>query len=196
MFLKNFRLFNNLLKESSASNTFPQFLSLKIFTFSSLFFFFFFLGLHLQLMEVPRVGTESELHLLAYTTAKTRQDSNCICDLSWGLQQCWILKPLSKARDQTQILKDTSCVLNQLSHSGNSLFTFDRLFHRIRNSKLAGLGFFSFFFLYFKDCMSLIILCFLLGKLVGFSSFSSISKVAVFLSLAFLRFLSGFDFCP
>ena len=147
-------------------------------------------------MEVPRVGTESELHLLDYTTAKTRQDSNCICDLSWGLQQCWILKPLSKARDQTQILKDTSCVLNQLSHSGNSLFTFDRLFHRIRNSKLAGLGFFSFFFLYFKDCMSLIILCFLLGKLVGFSSFSSISKVAVFLSLAFLRFLSGFDFCP
>ena len=30
--------------------------------------FFFFLGLHLQYMEVPRLGVKSELQLPAYTT--------------------------------------------------------------------------------------------------------------------------------
>ena len=30
--------------------------------------FFFFVGLYLQHMEVPRVGTESELQELAYAT--------------------------------------------------------------------------------------------------------------------------------
>ena len=34
-----------------------------------LFCFFHFLGLCLQHMEVPRLGIESELQLLAYTTA-------------------------------------------------------------------------------------------------------------------------------
>ena len=32
-------------------------------------FFFFFLGPYLQHMEVPRLGVESELQLLTYTTA-------------------------------------------------------------------------------------------------------------------------------
>ena len=43
--------------------------------------FFFFLGPYLQYMEVPRLGVESELHLLAYTTATATQDLSCICDL-------------------------------------------------------------------------------------------------------------------
>ena len=34
-----------------------------------LFNLFFFLGCHPQHMEVPRLGVESELQLLAYTTA-------------------------------------------------------------------------------------------------------------------------------
>ena len=34
-----------------------------------LFFYFSFLGPHLWHMEVPRLGAESELQLLAYTTA-------------------------------------------------------------------------------------------------------------------------------
>ena len=42
---------------------------LKLLQFLSLFFFFFFLGPHLWRMEVPRLGVESELWLLAYTTA-------------------------------------------------------------------------------------------------------------------------------
>ena len=37
-------------------------------------FFFCFLGLYLQYMEVPRIGAESELQLLANATATARQD--------------------------------------------------------------------------------------------------------------------------
>ena len=36
------------------------------------------------------------------------------------LQQCWILNPLSKARDQTCILMDTSLVFNLVRHNRNS----------------------------------------------------------------------------
>jgi len=43
-----------------------------------------------------------------------------VCDLRRSLQQHWILNPLSKARDPTGILMDTSWVLNPLSHKGNS----------------------------------------------------------------------------
>ena len=39
------------------------------FYFVLLFLLFGFLGLRLQHMEVPRLGVESELQLLAYTTA-------------------------------------------------------------------------------------------------------------------------------
>ena len=66
------------------------------------FFFFIFLGPHPWHMEVLRLGVESEL--LAYTTATARLDPICVCN-SW---QRWILNPLSKARDQTHVLMDTS----------------------------------------------------------------------------------------
>ena len=39
-----------------------------------LFFFAFLLGPHLQYMEVPRLGVEWELWLLAYTTATSTPD--------------------------------------------------------------------------------------------------------------------------
>ena len=45
------------------------------------FFFFSFLGPHLQDMEVPRLGGESELQLPAYTTATAMWDLSCICNL-------------------------------------------------------------------------------------------------------------------
>ena len=48
-------------------------------------------------------------------------DPSHICDQCCSLQQCWILNPLNKARDQTHIFMDTSQVLNPLSHNGNSL---------------------------------------------------------------------------
>ena len=55
-------------------------------------------------MEVPRLGVELELQLLAYTTATAMQDASCI------LWQHWILNPLSGARDQTHILMHPSRV--------------------------------------------------------------------------------------
>ena len=51
-----------------------------------IFFFFLFLGLHLEHMEVPRLGIESELQLLAYATATAMSELSHVCDLrhsSW-----------------------------------------------------------------------------------------------------------------
>ena len=56
-----------------------------------------FLGLHLQHMEVPRLGVQSELQLPAYTTATAMPDLSLVCDLHHSSWQCWILNPLSKA---------------------------------------------------------------------------------------------------
>ena len=85
-----------------------------------MFFFFVFLGLHLQYMEVPRLGVESELQLSACATATAVQDLSLVCNLHHSSWQHWMLNPLSKARDQTLVLMDPSCVLNPLSHSRNS----------------------------------------------------------------------------
>jgi len=61
-------------------------------------------------MEVPRLGVELELQLLAYTTATATLDLSCICNLHHSSWQHRILNPLSKARDQTHILMDSSQV--------------------------------------------------------------------------------------
>ena len=48
--------------------------------------FFGFSGLHPWHMEVPRLGSESELKLLAYTTATATPELSHVCDLhcsSW-----------------------------------------------------------------------------------------------------------------
>ena len=71
-------------------------------------------------MEVPRIGIKSDLQLQAYTTATAMQNPSCICDLYHSSQQCWILNPLSEARDRTSILMDTSQVCNLLSYNENS----------------------------------------------------------------------------
>ena len=42
------------------------------------FFFFYFLWPHLQLMEVPKLGVESKLQLLAYTTATATRESETL----------------------------------------------------------------------------------------------------------------------
>ena len=52
-------------------------------------------------MEVPKLGIELELQLLAYTTATATLDPSYICDLYHSSQQCQIPNPLSKARDRT-----------------------------------------------------------------------------------------------
>ena len=65
------------------------------------------LGLHLWRMEVPRLGVELELQLLACVTATITLDLSHVCDLHRSSWQCWILNPLSKALGRTHILVDT-----------------------------------------------------------------------------------------
>ena len=43
-------------------------------------FFVYFLGPHMQHVEVPRLGVQSELQLMAYTTATAKQDLSHVCD--------------------------------------------------------------------------------------------------------------------
>ena len=65
------------------------------------------------------LGAELELQLLAYTTAIAMWDLSCVCDLHHGSWQSWIPNPLSKARDQTCILMDTSQVHFCLATNGD-----------------------------------------------------------------------------
>ena len=62
-------------------------------------FIFFFSGPHLWHMEVPRLGLQLELQLLAYAIATVTLDLSHVCDLHHSSQQCQILNPLSKARE-------------------------------------------------------------------------------------------------
>ena len=71
-------------------------------------------------MEVPRLGVESGLQLPAYATATATQDLSRICDIHHSSRHCWILNPLSQARDLTRILVDSSQVLNLLIQNRKS----------------------------------------------------------------------------
>ena len=82
------------------------------------FGFFFFLTLHVQHMEIFRLGVKSELP--AYATATAMQDLSHICNLHHSSQQCWMLNPLSKARDWTHNLTVPSRIRQPLSHKRNS----------------------------------------------------------------------------
>ena len=56
--------------------------SLNCFCFCCCFVFFsVFLGPNLQHVEVPKLRIESELQLLAYTTATATPDLSCVWDL-------------------------------------------------------------------------------------------------------------------
>ena len=72
------------------------------------FIFYVFLGLHLCDLEVPGLGVESELQLSAYSTATATPEPSRICHLHHRSWQCWILNPLSEARDGTCVLMDSS----------------------------------------------------------------------------------------
>ena len=72
---------------------------------TTIVYLLFFLGPHLQHMEVPWLGVESELQSLAYTTATATWDLRCVCDLHLSLQQHWTLNPLSKASNTKCFLR-------------------------------------------------------------------------------------------
>ena len=65
-------------------------------------------------MEIARLGVQSELQLLAYTTATVTRDLSHVCDLHHSSQ---ILNPLCEARDPTHNLMDTNQILNPLNHN-------------------------------------------------------------------------------
>ena len=92
----------------------------RIFNTLFLFFFFFFvlLGLYLQHMEVPRLEVKLELRLPAYTTVTATWDPSHVCNLHHSSRQRQILNPLSKGRDQTHNLMDTSQVRYHWARTG------------------------------------------------------------------------------
>ena len=71
-------------------------------------FFFAFLGLHVQHMDVPRLGVEMDLQPLACATATAMPDPSQVCDLHCSPWQHLIFNPLSEARVQIRVLMDTS----------------------------------------------------------------------------------------
>ena len=78
--------------------------------------YFAFLIPNPQYREVPRLGVESELQLLATATAKP--DLSQVCSQHHTSWQQWILNQLSEARNRTCILMDASWIINPLSHTG------------------------------------------------------------------------------
>ena len=60
-----------------------------------IFLSFVFLGPHLQHMEVPRLGVESELQLPAYARATATPDLSHVCIQHHSSWQRWILNPLN-----------------------------------------------------------------------------------------------------
>ena len=82
---------------------------------------FCFIGPHLWHMEVPRLGVESELQLLAYTTATATPDLSHLCNLHCSLQQHWSLTHWVKPGIEPESSWTLCWVLNLPSHSGNSL---------------------------------------------------------------------------
>ena len=82
---------------------FYLFIYLFIYLFSTLW-------LYLQHMELPRLGVELELQLLAYATVTAMQNLRYVCNLCHRSWQCQTLNPLSEARDQTHIFMNTSWV--------------------------------------------------------------------------------------
>ena len=94
------------------TNDFLLYAFFLFLSFFILFCLFVILGLHPWYMEVPRLGVESELHLLAYATATTVQDPSRLFDLHLSSWQCQILNPLSKARDWTCVLMVPSRIVS------------------------------------------------------------------------------------
>ena len=77
----------------------------------AVFISFLTLGLHLQPMEVLRLGVELELQLAAYITATATWVLNRVCDLPDSSRQRQILHLRSEARDRTRHLMDASQVI-------------------------------------------------------------------------------------
>ena len=83
---------------------------------------FFLEGLHLQYMEVLRLGVKLELQLPGYITATATWDPSPshVCNLHYSSWQCRIPDPLREARDWTCILMVTSQICFCCTTTGTS----------------------------------------------------------------------------
>ena len=104
-----------------------RFLLIPLFTFRmknwirnikalfSVFWGFFFVFLPFS-RAVPVVygGSQARGRIRAVATrlhqSHSNADPSCVCNLHHSSQQCWILNPMNKARDQTFTFMDTSRV--------------------------------------------------------------------------------------
>ena len=75
-------------------------------------------------IEIPRLGVQLELLLLAYTTATAAPDSSRICDLHHSSQQHQLLNPLSEARDRTYNLMVSSQIHFRCATMGTPVLIF------------------------------------------------------------------------
>ena len=131
----------------------------------------FFPGSHLQHMEVPSLGFELELQLPAYATATATQDPGHVCDLDHSSWQCPSHYPLSKARDRTCILMDTSQLVRFLTAEPQQ--------------ELLPIFFFYCLFIIFQNLFQLVIL-----SLLSFSQF--IPRYGFFLLFPVFCFLGRY----
>ena len=88
------------------------------FVFVSVFCFVF-LGPHPWHMDIPRLGVESELQLLAYATARAMADLSHICNPHHCLQPCWIFLSTEQGQGLNLHPVYTGWILNPLIHNGN-----------------------------------------------------------------------------
>ena len=76
------------------------------------------LGPQPQHMEVPRLGVQLELQLLACTIVTAMWDPSHVCNLYPGSQQCQFLNPLREARDRIRVLRDPCWILFRCTTTG------------------------------------------------------------------------------
>ena len=84
-------------------------------------------------MEVPRLGVQLELQLLAYAIATAMQGTSRVCDLHHSSCQCRLGNPQSKARDQTHKLMVPSQICFCCAMTGTP--TTDQLLIRVKKKK-------------------------------------------------------------
>ena len=77
-------------------------------------------------MEIPNLGIELELQLLAYTTATAMPDPSHVCDLHHSSGQHPILNPLIEARDRTRVLRDTGQICYHWAMMGTPKWDFGK----------------------------------------------------------------------
>lgn len=96
------------------------------FPFDLHFLFFVFLGRTHGIWKFyeEAKGRNGGCEPLAYAATTAMPHLCRICDLRYSSWQCWILKPLSKARDRTLILMDTTLVCYHWAMTGTPWYMY------------------------------------------------------------------------